>query len=169
MQINVSQLLQEPIGATREYKIDEAADIIDDGEKYRVWGECRLLRTQRSILAKCVLDTEVVLTCCRCLSQFRHPLRIKFEEEYLPTVDILSGARLALPDEPGTFTIDECHTLDITEAVRQYTLMAVPMKALCNDDCAGLCQNCGKNLNQGKCDCPAKEIDPRWSLLTKLQ
>jgi uncharacterized protein len=96
-------------------------------------------------------------------------LKIKFEEEFLPTVDILSGARLALPDEPGTFTIDERHIIDITEAVRQYTLMAVPMKALCDEDCAGLCHSCGKNLNKGKCNCPPQEIDPRWSLLTKLQ
>ena len=146
MQINVSQLLQEPIGATREYEIDEVADIIDDGEKYRVQGECRLLRTQRSILVKCALDTEVALTCCRCLSKLRHPMKIKFEEEFFPTVDILSGARIALPDEPGTFTVDERHTLDITEAVRQYTLMGIPMKALCNEGCSGLCHNCGKNL-----------------------
>ena len=168
MEINVSQLLQESIGATREYEIDEAADIIDDGEKYRIRGDCRLLRTQRSVLAKCVLDTEVALTCCRCLNQFRHPLKIKFEEEFFPTVDILSGARLDLPDETGIFTIDEHHTLDLMEAVRQYTLMAVPMKALCDNDCAGLCHSCGKNLNEGKCDCPPQEIDPRWSVLSNL-
>jgi uncharacterized protein len=47
--------------------------------------------------------------------------------------------------------------------------MAVPMKALCDEDCAGLCQKCGQNLNQGKCDCPAEEIDPRWAKLNELK
>lgn len=168
MQINVSQLLQDPIGSTREYRIDEAADIIGDGREYNVRGDCHLLRTQRSILVKCALDTEVELTCNRCLGQFHHPLKINFEEEFLPTVDVVSGAPLPPPDEAGNFTIDERHTLDVTEAIRQYAVMAIPMKVLCDKDCAGLCPKCGQNLNQGRCDCPVQEMDPRWSELTKL-
>lgn len=168
MQINVSQLLQDPIGSTRDYRIDEAVDIFGDGREYNVGGDCHLLRTQRSILVKCVLDTDVELTCNRCLGQFRHPLKINFEEEFLPTVDVVSGAPLPLPEESGYFTIDERHTLDLTEAIRQYAVMAIPMKVLCDKDCAGLCPKCGKNLNQGKCDCLAQEMDPRWSELTKL-
>lgn len=168
MQINVSQLLQEPVGSTREYDIDADAEIIGDGNTYNIKGSCRLLRTQRSILVKCSLDAEVELTCNRCLSRFRHPLKIKFEEEYLPTVDIHSGATLPPPEDAVSFTIDEQHNIDLTEAIRQYALLAVPMKALCDDDCAGLCQKCGHNLNQGKCDCPAEDIDPRWAKLTGL-
>jgi uncharacterized protein len=168
MQINVSQLLQEPVGSTREYDIDEAADVIGDGEKYAVRGECQLLRLQRSILTKCVLSMAVELSCVRCLGQFRHPLKIKFEEEFAPTVDVTSGATLPAPEDAGTFTIDEHHILDLTEAVRQYLVMALPMKALCDEDCAGLCPSCGKDLNKGPCDCPPREIDARWSELTKL-
>ncbi len=167
MQINVSQLLQEPIGSTRAHQVNEVADISGDGKGCLVQGECRLLRTQRSILAKCVLCTEVELTCSRCLSLFRYPLTLKFEEEYLPTVDVVSGMPLPSPDE-GAFTIDEHHILDLTEAICQYTLLAIPMKPLCHKDCAGLCPNCGHNLNQGRCHCPTQSKDPRWSELTKL-
>lgn len=169
MQINVSQLLQEPIGSTREYEIDEDTEIIGDGNAYKIQGSCRLMKTQRSVLVKCALDVEVELTCNRCLSRFRHPLKIKFEEEYIPTVDVHSGAPLPGPEDAGAFTIDERHNIDLTEAVRQYALMAVPMKALCDADCAGLCPKCGQNLNQGKCDCPAEETDPRWAKLTELK
>ena len=168
MQINVSQLLREPIGATRDYQVNEAADIAGDGKSYLVQGKCRLLRTQRSILVKCALSTDVELTCSRCLSLFRYPLTLNIEEEYLPTVDVVSGSPLPLPEEAGAFTIDEYHTLDLIEATRQYTLLAIPMKPLCHKDCAGLCPNCGHNLNQGRCDCPVQSIDPRWSELTKL-
>ena len=168
MELNVSQLLQESIGSTREYKIDEAADIIGDGKEYGVQGGCRLLRTRRGILVKCSLDTEVELTCGRCLCRFRHPLKISFEEEFLPTIDVTSGTPLPQTEEAGAFTIDERHILDLTEPARQYALMAIPMKPLCRADCAGLCPKCGNNLNQGNCDCPTREIDPRWSELTKL-
>ncbi len=169
MQINVSQLLQEPIGSTRDYEVDADDEILGDGNTYNVRGTCRLMKTQRSILVKCSLDTVVDLTCVRCLGRFRHPLKIRFEEEYLPTVDIHSGSNLPPPDDPASFTIDERHNIDLTEAVRQYALLAVPMKALCDDDCAGLCQRCGKNLNQGKCDCPPEDIDPRWARLTEIE
>ena len=168
MQINVSQLLQEPIGAIRDYQINEMADITGDGKGCLVQGECHLLRTQRSILVKCALSADAELTCSRCLSSFRHPLKLNYEEEYLPTVDVVTGAPLSLPEEASTFTIDEHHILDLTEAIRQYSLLTIPMKPLCYKECAGLCQNCGQNLNQGSCDCPTQDIDPRWSELTKL-
>jgi uncharacterized protein len=168
MEINVSQLLQDPIGSTRDYRIDEVANITGDGKASKIEGECNLLHIQRSILVKCALDTEVELTCSRCLEQFHHPLKINFEEEFLPTIDVTSGVPLPAPEEATAFTIDEQHIIDLTEAIRQYSLMAIPMKALCDEDCAGLCASCGKNLNEGKCDCPVEDIDPRWSKLTKL-
>jgi uncharacterized protein len=168
MQINVSQLLREPIGATREHQVNGVADISGDNKGRLVQGECRLLRTQRSVLAKCALSTDVELTCSRCLSLFRYKLTLNFEEEYSPTVDIVSGAALPLPEEAGAFTIDEHHILDLTEAIRQYALLAIPMKPLCHKDCAGLCQNCGHNLNMGPCDCPQESTDPRWSKLTEM-
>jgi len=130
MQINVSQLLQEPIGSTRDYQLNGVVDITGEGNGSTVQGECNLLRTQRSILTKCALSTEVGLTCSRCLSRFRHPLKINFEEEYLPTLDVTSGAPLPLPEEASTFTIDEHHILDLTEAVRQYALLAIPPPGL---------------------------------------
>jgi uncharacterized protein len=169
MDMNVSQLLRDPIGATRDFHIDEEVNITGDGKNHKIQGDCHMLRTQRSILVKCALNTEVELMCSRCLGKFRHPLKIKFEEEFLPTLDVTSGTPLPQPEESGAFTIDEQHTLDLTEAIRQYSLLAIPMKSLCKEDCVGLCPTCGKNLNQGKCDCPAPDTDPRWSRLAELK
>jgi uncharacterized protein len=169
MEFNVSTLLQEPVGSTREYKFDDAADIIGEGKEHEVHGDCRLLRTGRGILVNCSMDSEVELTCGRCLRQFCYPLKIRFEEEFLPTIDINSGIPLPQSDDTGAFTIDEQHILDLVEPARQYALMSIPMKPLCKADCAGLCQKCGKNLNQGNCECPDEEIDPRWSKLAKLR
>ena len=169
MDMNVSQLLREPIGSTREYDIDEDIDIGGDKTTTnRIKGTCSLLRTQRSILVQCNLASEAECTCSRCLSTFKQPVRFKFNEEFFPAVDIQTGVMLPPPEESNAFTIDEQHTLDLTEAIRQYFLLAVPMKPLCKKDCAGLCAQCGKNLNQGKCDCTT-EIDPRWSKLAGLQ
>ena len=166
MQINVSQLLKEPIGSVRNHEVNEFVDV--GGGAGMVGGEVRLVRTDQGILAKGTLHTEVEATCSRCLSLFSCPLVLNIEEEYFPTTDIVSGARLSVPGEPGFFTIDEYHVLDLTEAVRQYALLAIPMKPLCREDCAGLCPHCGHNLNLGPCQCLSQGADPRWFQLSKL-
>ncbi len=166
VQINVSQQLKAPIGSIQDYVVNEIVDIT--GGNSPVQGELRLMRTDRSILAKGTLHTEIELTCSRCLSLFSCPLTLNIEEEYFPTSDTVTGASLPLPDEPGCFTIDEYNILDLTEAIRQYALMATPMKPLCGEDCAGLCPTCGCNLNQASCNCPPKPADSRWSGLGKL-
>ena len=166
MQINVSQQLKESIGSVRNYRVNEAIDIA--GGNSLVQGEVKLMRTGRGILAKGTLHTEVEATCSRCLSLFDCPLTLNIEEEYIPSVDIVSGVPLPSSEESGNFTIDENHVLDLADAIRQYALLAIPMKPLCREDCAGLCPSCGQNLNQRPCGCPPQVVDPRWSDLTKL-
>ena len=65
------------------------------------------------------------------------------------------------------------NTEDIDEQLKEELEMAFPIRFLCKDDCRGLCQRCGKNLNEGECGCNTKEIDPRLAplkdLLLKMQ
>ncbi len=166
LQINVSQQLKSAVGSIRNYSVDDMVNIIDSNRL--VQGEVGLMRTDRSILVKSTLHTDVELPCSRCLSSFSCPLTLNIEEEYFPTTDVVTGASLPLPDEPGYFTIDEHNILDLTEAIRQYALLTIPMKPLCREDCAGLCPTCGCNLNQAICNCPSKPVDTRWSELSKL-
>ena len=166
MQINVAQQLKASIGSRRNYEVSEIVNIA--GGNSEVQGEVRLIRTDRGILAKGTLHTELEVTCSRCLSLFSCPLTLNIEEEYFPTMDVASGALVSLPEEPGCFTIDERHTLDLTEAIYQYALLTIPMKSLCHEDCAGLCPSCGHNLNQGLCHCLPQGTEPRWSELSKL-
>ena len=166
MQINVSGLLKSALGSKLDYRVSEVVSI-SDGDSL-VQGEVYLTRTDRGILVRAKLATEVKVTCSRCLGVFGFPVSVNFEEEYFPVIDVLSGSSLSLPDEPGCFTIDEHHILDLTEAVRQYALLAIPMKPLCRQGCLGLCPTCGRNLNRGVCGCPPQGVDPRWSKLGKL-
>lgn len=168
MEINVSQQLKAPIGTVREYDIAEAADILGTGESTDIEGRVKLTRTNRGILVQGSLKAEIPVDCSRCLMVFDYPLTIKLEDEYFPVIDVNSGTPLEIPDEPGSFTIDEHHILDLREAIRQNALLAIPMKPLCREDCAGLCQVCGKDLNEEQCDCNREEIDLRWSKLAEL-
>ena len=166
MEINVSQLLKAPIGSTRSHQVSTVVDVADNSSL--VQGEVNLTRTDRGILVEGKLHTEVEATCSRCASIFSCTLVLDIGEEYFPVADVDSGASLPLPDEPGSFTIDENNVLDLTEALCQYALLAIPMKPLCHEGCAGLCLGCGRNLNQGFCNCLPQEVDPRWAELSKL-
>ena len=60
------------------------------------------------------------------------------------------------------------YKLDMDELIYTEVVLAMPNKHLCSEDCKGICQECGKNLNDGPCDCATKTGDPRLAALSKL-
>lgn len=163
----MSQQLKATIGSTRAYQVDDIVDITGDNGS-RVNGKVKLTRTNRSVIVTSSLQADITLNCNRCLNKCRCSVAFDIEEEYFPTINVLSGLPIAIPDEPGCFLVDEHHIIDLTEAIRQYALMAIPMKVLCRPECAGLCPLCGHNLNFGPCGCYYKNTDPRWDKLKIL-
>ena len=165
LQINVSQQLKGPIGSIRYAEVDDDIEIA--GSEEHVGGRVKLTRTDQGILVQGALETGAALVCGRCLRSFPYSLRLSIEEVYEQRQDAFSGAPLPQEGESSVFTIDAHHIIDLTEAARQYAGMALPMKPLCREDCAGLCPACGHNLNQGQCECPVAETDPRWAALAE--
>lgn len=169
MLFNVAQLLRESIGAERVYPIDaDVAAVADDMPPSHVAGAARIVRTHRGLLVYVDAGGTLRDVCGRCLGPAEAPVHVHVEEEFLPTVDVTTGMPLPKPEDDAAFLIDEHHHVDLTEAVRQALVLAQPMQMLCRPDCAGLCQQCGVDLNQGPCACPPAAIDPRWSALGQL-
>lgn len=171
MRYNVSQLLKEHVGATRDYQLHEDITDLDPSLKplSDLNGAVQLLRTNEGILVRTNLYTNVELECSRCLTPFSLPVRFKIEEEFFPTIDIVTGARLPKPEDADEATlIDSHHILDLSEIVRQDLMLALPLVPLCRNDCLGLCSNCGKNWNEGDCNCAEQELDPRFAVLKQL-
>ena len=167
MHWNVAQLLQSSLGTQRAYSVDEP----DDRQKElagSVVGTVRMMKTDRGILVRARLSTEVWCTCSRCLTQFVEPVSFKIDEVFHPSTDTVHGGKLEEPESGGAFMIGARHTLDLGEPTRQHALMSVSMKPLCAPDCSGLCSTCGSNLNQEECGCPKRHADPRWASLEQL-
>ncbi|RJO61747.1 MAG: DUF177 domain-containing protein [Dehalococcoidia bacterium] len=137
LEINVAQMLKGTIGTEKIVPVSGSVDITGYGES-PVEGKVRFIRTNRSILVKGTLETRVQANCARCIEGFDCPLTLNIEEEYFPMTDVNSGVPLPEPEEPGYFVIDEHLILDLSEAVRQYALMAIPMKPLCRPECPGI-------------------------------
>lgn len=164
MQINVAQLLKEPVGAKRSYRMDEFAG---ENNENHVSGELNLTRTNRGILVTGELTADITGSCARCLGPACARTILHIEDEYYPIIDINSGAQLKL--EPDALTIDNNHILDLDEAVRQYIIMATPTKLLCKTDCPGICPVCGQEITRGDCGHANKPQDHRWNKLIELE
>jgi uncharacterized protein len=171
MRFNVAQLLKSPAGASREYDLNEDISGIDrdlDATKPLV-GRVRLLRTGNGVLVTGRVSTEARVPCRRCLQPAVVPVHVDLEEEFRPSIDIVTGTELPLEDgEDAATRTDEHHILDLTEVVRQGLLLALPMSAVCRLDCKGLCPNCGANWNESPCACQPEHEDPRLAVLREL-
>lgn len=171
MRYNISQLLKGHIGETRHAQLQSEITDIDPAIKplSDLNGTVDLIRTNDGILVRANLHTTVELTCSRDLVEFAYPAHFAIEEEFYPTIDIITGARLPQPEDADqAVQIDIHHILDLTEIVRQALMLALPMVPVCRNNCKGLCPNCGKNWNDGDCDCKTEELDPRLAALRDL-
>ena len=161
MLFNVSGLLRENVGATRRYTLEK------DPPVHR--GSVELIRMPRGVLVRCEADIVIDDCCSRCLAPFGYPEKVDFEEVFVQQVDLISGARLEEPGQPDAFLIAIDHTIDITEAVRQYTETAAAMQPLCRPECPGICAECGQDLNMAMCECSRRPFDHRWAALAALK
>jgi len=170
VQFNVSQLLREPIGSRRVYQAEEPFRP-EPASPHEVVlrGPVELLRIDRGILARAQLTSQGASECARCLRPVRIPVELAIEEEFVPSVDPVTGAALPATDEPGVFTVDAHHILDLTEPARQAWQLAQPMAPLCREDCPGLCPQCGADRASGGCTCTADPVDARWAALAGLR
>ena len=172
MRFNVAQLLREPVGSTRKYHLAEDIQDLDEEIKltHPIEGTIKLIHTTEGVLLSGQLHTEVELTCSRCLESFSTTIDFTLEEEFRPTIDISTGAKLPSVDgEDEATLIDSQHIIDLLEVMRQDILLALPPRPLCKPDCAGLCFQCGQNLNEGPCTCVQPLSDPRWEALRTLR
>lgn len=64
--------------------------------------------------------------------------------------------------------LDDEGVLDISQFILSETEGSLPMKFLCDEDCKGLCSQCGIDLNKNTCDCENNSIDPRFEKLKDL-
>jgi uncharacterized protein len=68
-------------------------------------------------------------------------------------------------DDPEVYVLPaRARTIDLSPAVREQWLLAVPHFPVCREDCKGLCPTCGAELNAGSCSCPPA-VDARWAEL----
>ena len=100
-------------------------------------------------------DFSMDVTCDRCAED----ITLDF------TVDVEHGLVATLNHEDNDdYILLEDMQLDVRQLTLEDIYLALPGKFLCDEDCKGLCSECGANLNETSCNCE-KPIDPRWAAL----
>lgn len=105
----------------------------------------------------CELHAVCICVCARCLKEFDYPIQKTIK------ANVTEGGAGENPD--GYFLQGD--KINATEIIVTEFILDMDDKLLCREDCAGLCQKCGADLNSGKCDCP-RETDPRLAVLGQL-
>jgi uncharacterized protein len=163
--INVAQLLKEHVGSKRRVELTLAELQLDDRVMARdVTAQIKLTRISDGVLATGTIAGLATLECVRCLSEFDTEFQGEIEAQFQPTVDIASGIELGAGADDEVFEIDEGHQLDFSELLRQVTLLSLPIRPVCGDDCPGF-----QREFRGDDEAPAEDAgDERLSVLAQL-
>ena len=161
MRYRVSSLIRAEVGAQLDLKVDEPQRSLGrDVTVDFIRGQLVLTRTDQHILVNGTLRTAVSAECVRCLDSFRLLLNVQLEELYA----LNPGPVVAVPQ----YVVAVDGTIDLTSPLREQIVLAQPVNPICRPDCRGLCAHCGKNLNEGPCECEEETVDPRLAALKAL-
>jgi uncharacterized protein len=169
MLINLSEIISSN-NATETYEeILPLKDLSFYGEKYQIEDGVAITfdivdTNEQNVSINGSLDTRLHMKCNRCNAPLKYSLHVDFYKMInLSTKDD--------DDEEANEELEGVLTgslLNVDVFAMNEILLNFPMKVLCKDDCKGVCQHCGINLNKESCACEKDDIDPRWQGLKLL-
>lgn len=109
------------------------------------------------------ISFDVIIPCARCLEDVHTSLEVEFDKE----VD------MKMSEEERLNALDESdflhgYNLDVDKLVYGEALLNWPSRVLCKEDCKGLCNVCGQNLNRKTCNCDSTDLDPRMAKIRDI-
>ena len=188
MEIELSRLSAVELPSCGELRLDDRAPLgqgrslasqgIRFPKLFRIDAVAR--RPEREVLITGTIEGAVQLVCGRCLESFEHAIDLDLVARFAPQPEAVA---VSLEDEDGqdgieiededldvSFLPDGATSLSMEEIVREQVLLDLPVRAICREDCRGLCARCGVNLNADECGCSDDQPrDMRLSPLLELK
>ena len=112
--------------------------------------------------------TRLGLECSRCVEPFEITVNTTFELRYLPQAANAGEGEREIQEEDLATAFYRDGAIDILDMLREQFQLALPMKPLHDEECRGLCPDCGANLNRTDCGHEPKWTDPRLAPLEGL-
>ncbi|NLZ82019.1 MAG: DUF177 domain-containing protein [Clostridiales bacterium] len=118
---------------------------------------------KKTILVEAKVELSLIIPCDRCLEPVKRGFNIKINREVdMAVTDLLEEDKL---DQTNFMS---GNNLDVNKIIHNEILLDLPMKVLCDENCKGICNRCGANLNHGTCDCDITELDPRMAVIRDI-
>ena len=114
------------------------------------------------LLASADVVTVAVGECGRCLIDMELPVQVEIRELF---------AYSAVFEYSGTEAFEYAisnDTLDLEPVIRDAVVLSLPFQPICQEDCLGLCPQCGVRLLDDPGHKHEAEVDPRWAALSDL-
>lgn len=134
MKINVNQIPTEGLTLEEDVissKLDLEAETIKFPKPVKI--KARVFKITNTVSADIFLSTVMRASCSRCLNETEIDFQKSLELNY----------QVNKPEQ----------VIDFNPDIREELILDYPLKPLCKPDCKGLCPKCGKNLNEGDCNC----------------
>lgn len=136
MKIKLNEIPKEGLSVKETYDAD-ALDLTRNDLKFisPIDVSAFITKEKDDLYAHVEARGKLEMICARCL--------VPYETDFKKECDF-------------SFDVRGKTSLDLTGDIREEIMLEYPLKPLCKPDCKGLCQICGKNLNEGGCDCKYK-------------
>ena len=130
-----------------------------------------------------VLEGTIIRECVRCLKGYEDLLAFSVRAAFVPEpkssprhpkrVDPRKARTEVVEAEPEEEPDDQYqyqgNQLELAPMLREHVILSAPMQPLCNNDCLGLCAQCGKNLNEGPCHCAVEPPIPTFRVVQSMK
>ena len=178
MFIEIRELERHPV----DFREEIAPGVIDLGPDFRqrtplqAGGRAQLVeehhgkhQTIKDIRLDGQLAVQLETDCARCLEPVVTDVKHSFDLLYRPLGSDAGRPELSVTSAEAEISYYQGEGLLLEDVLREQVLLAVPLRAICREDCKGLCPHCGRNLNVEQCQCEQHVSDPRWDALNEIK
>lgn len=187
MQVSVEEIREGGLTRTEAVTQELLEQVLsaDRDSGFRAAGPATLTATFQKVSGGVLLHGELTAkvqsACKRCLADVALEVPVEFTLNLVPEQALKASAGGEGEDDEageraGSFEMNDADrepfdgkTIDLDPIVREQVLLALPMHAVCKEDCKGLCGVCGQNLNEKACGCQTKVVDPRLAALKDIK
>jgi uncharacterized protein len=132
--------------------------------------DIRIYRAGDKIVLNGSLSGVLILRCDRCLGSFPWKLDTEFDLFLQPPAPPeLKESELELEEEDLDVDFLAGDEIDLGKVIKEQIYLSLPIKALCRQDCKGLCPECGADLNKDNCLCRRESGHPGFEKLRELK
>lgn len=175
MKIRLEDISEEPTEATfsasKESLNARLAEGRHEAEEFRLTDplavDVTYYRAGEDLYFQGTLASTLAASCARCLKTYSLDLKTPFEFVLVPEPPAgeQDDPEIELQADDLALSFFSGPEIDLEPLCGEQAILALPTRALCREDCRGLCSVCGGDRNRDACACDDRAPDPRWAAL----